>query len=900
MTPERWQRIKVILEELEGVPAEDCGKRADFLCGGDAELRREVGEFLTESDAAEFLQDVVGDAAVLVREAAAGELTVERRVGNYRILRRVGKGGQGSVFEAVRDDGAFQQRVAIKLIQWELETDATRERFRQERQILAGLEHPYIARLLDGGETPEGTPYLVMEFVDGLPLNQAAAEWPLRRKLELFLKICSAIEEAHRQLVIHRDLKPANILVTAAGDPKLLDFGIAKLVEGGAGKTRTAFAAMTPDYASPEQVRGQSVSTASDVYSLGVVLYQLLTGRKPYHLETATAVEMDRAICETEPPSPKLGDELDDIILTALRKEPSRRYGTVQSFAEDVTRYLNHEPVRARPDTFRYRARKFARRNWVGVIAASVALGGILAGSGVAVYQARIAQQRFQQVRHLANTFLFDFHDAIADLPGSTKARLLIVKTALEYLDNLSKSAGRDASLQAEVANAYERVAVVQGQPRAANLGDTAGAAASYRKAAELYESIAKGNAKYKLDAARARNRLAFVEANINQFAQARDDSRRAFEIASSLPTQNNAEVLNLLISLNDVAGEIAQFSGGLAAAGPYVKKAASLREEWAHTVPPPDPITVAVESSLTHQRVGRWMMSTGSLTEAAKELELSLDYFKRAALLDPLNARYQRNYMGALSGLAALYGADWVPNLQEYEKGIPLARSAAELAERLLAADPNNLDMASLHSGFLLMLAYDLWKTNPQQGAEEARKGVGEWRKLIAGGKMAQRDREMAINGVRLAIPIAGSSLHSREGLALAREVVAEGRRIVVGVPPQDDQNWFLSEVLVADANEALAMGETAEAKRMLDEAIAVTKPFIGEADKVEETAMPAANLYASLEHFHAAAGDCAAARTWRNRAVEMWRKLAANHEYSRLRSDRLNAIRFTCNAGR
>jgi serine/threonine protein kinase len=289
----------VILEELEGVPAEDCGKRADFLCGGDEELRREVGEFLTESDAAGFLQDVVGDAAVLLREAAAGELTVERRVGNYRILRRVGKGGQGSVFEAVRDDGAFQQRVAIKLIQWELETDATRERFRQERQILAGLEHPYIARLLDGGETPEGTPYLVMEFVDGLPLNQAAADWPLRRKLELFLKICSAIEEAHRQLVIHRDLKPANILVTAAGDPKLLDFGIAKLVEGGAGKTRTAFAAMTPDYASPEQVRGQSVSTASDVYSLGVVLYQLLTGRKPYHLETATALEMDRAICET-------------------------------------------------------------------------------------------------------------------------------------------------------------------------------------------------------------------------------------------------------------------------------------------------------------------------------------------------------------------------------------------------------------------------------------------------------------------------------------------------------------------------------------------------------------------------------------------------------------------------
>ena len=342
MTPERWQRINDVLEAIDAAPAADRSKLLDRLCEGDPELRREVEPFLSGATAGTFLHGVIGEQAARLSETAATAARQER-FGHYQLVRRIGQGGMGAVFEAVRVDD-FHKKVALKIIRQGLDSDFARTRFLQERQMLASLEHPYIARLLDGGETDDGSPYLVLEFVDGEPITQYCSNLGRTARLRLFLKVCEAVEHAHRNLVVHRDLKPANILVTASGEPKLLDFGIAKLLDSGSPQTQTGFAALTPDYASPEQVRGQPITTASDVYSLGVILYQLLTDRKPYKLDTATALEMDRVVCMQPPAPPGLGDDLDHILLLALRKEPERRYGSVQRYCRGY-RTLPRQPA---------------------------------------------------------------------------------------------------------------------------------------------------------------------------------------------------------------------------------------------------------------------------------------------------------------------------------------------------------------------------------------------------------------------------------------------------------------------------------------------------------------------------------------------------------------------------
>src|SRR5262249_25625550 len=288
----------------------------------------------------------------------------------------------GAVYEADRDDEQFRQQVAIKIIKRGMDTDFVRDRFLRERQILATLDHPHIARLFDGGATEDGRPYFVMEFVDGEPITDYCRrrELPLDEKLKLFRDVCSAVQHAHQKLVVHRDLKPSNILVTADGTPKLLDFGIAKLLAPDTGeavtRTETAIRLMTPDYASPEQVRGGAITTATDVYSLGVSLYELLTGRRPYQFETYSPLEIERAICDPEPPPPsdaarrqpgtslklarQLAGDLDNIVLMAMRKKPDRRYQSVEQFSADLLRFGAGLPVAARPDSFVYRTGKFA------------------------------------------------------------------------------------------------------------------------------------------------------------------------------------------------------------------------------------------------------------------------------------------------------------------------------------------------------------------------------------------------------------------------------------------------------------------------------------------------------------------------------------------------------------
>ena len=517
-TATRAQRVAEIVEEaLERAPG-DCASYLDHACDGDAVIRSEVESLLGfRAQAVSFIEQpaIEMNAELLAEESC--ELNPGDEVGPYRILSLLGEGGMGEVYLA--DDTSLGRKVAIKLVKRGFGRANLLRHFRHEERILAALNHPNIARLYGAGATNDGVPYFVMEYVAGERLDQYCDErrLPLQERLQLFRKICSAVAYAYRHLIIHRDLKPANIRVTSEGEPKLLDFGIAKLLESDdtrmLGQSVTLAGAMTPEYASPEQIRGEPMTTASDVYSLGVVLYELLTGRKPYRLTSNSAGEISSAITTESPLRPSqavaerarqippvspseianpklLRGDLDNIVLMALRKEPERRYSSVGQLAEDIRRHLEGLPVVARKDTIGYRGAKFIRRHRVSVAAGAIVLLSLVGGIVATSWQARRAEEqraraerRFSEVRRLANALVFDLHAAIENLPGSTAARELLIRHALEYLDSLARESQDDASLQRELASAYLRIGSAQGNPNNPNLGDTAGAMRSYGEA---------------------------------------------------------------------------------------------------------------------------------------------------------------------------------------------------------------------------------------------------------------------------------------------------------------------------------------------------------------------------------------------------------------------------------
>jgi serine/threonine protein kinase len=510
----------------------DPSGRAEFFekaCGDDVDLRKEVESLLAFAEKATgFIEKPAYEIAAETIVAPGGELKAGEQLGEYKILSLIGEGGMGEVYLA--EDTKLGRKVAIKLLKFGLGATNVIRRFQQEERILASLSHSNIAQLHGGAVTPAGLPYFVMEYVDGARLDDYCRDLQLSilQRLTLFRKICAAVSFAHQNLVIHRDIKPANIRVTPDGEPKLLDFGIAKLLDPEApavGEATMTFAAvMTPEYASPEQVRGENMTTATDVYSLGVILYELLTGERPYRIKTRRPDEIVRAITEQEPPRPStalrerkskfenrdlvdsrlmihdsrlLRGDLDNIILKALRKEPARRYGSVAQFSDDIRRYLEGRPVTARKDTFNYRTVKFIKRNKVPVAAAGLLFLSLIGGIFATALEARRAhqqraraEQHFNDVRRLANSLMFEIDDSVKDLQGSTPTRRLIVGRALQYLDSLASEAADNPVLQRELATAYEKIGDIQGNPYYANLGDADGALASYRKALAIREKL--------------------------------------------------------------------------------------------------------------------------------------------------------------------------------------------------------------------------------------------------------------------------------------------------------------------------------------------------------------------------------------------------------------------------
>jgi len=515
-----WLKLQDLFDRALEMPSET---RESFLSQiPDPELVAEVRSLLQAHEQSSGFLDSPPDLT-FGHNAVPGD-----RIGRYRIEEEIGRGGMGVVYRATRDEEGFVQQVAIKLIDAGMLSQEILKRFRAERQILALLDHPNIARLIDGGSTTDGRPFLVMEYVSGAPLLAWCDQRRLgiAERLATFLTVCDAVQFAHQRLVVHRDLKPENILVTADGSPRLLDFGIAKLLspEGVAAGTLTLpmNRMLTPDYASPEQIRGEPATVAGDVYSLGVILYELLSGSRPHRFTTRSPEEILRVVTHEEPPLPstvaarspeaaqrradttnrlrrRLAGDLDYVVLKALEVDPKRRYGSVDQLAQDVRRHLSGLPVLARGRSTTYLVSRFVRRHRAAVVSVGLVVAALVAGlvgttwqASVARHERDLARRRFEDVRNLAHAVVFDIHDAIANLPGSTKARETLVLHAVRYLDDLSKEAKGDVSLQKELAGAYMKIGDVQGRPMYPNLGQTSAALASYDHSLALLREVAR------------------------------------------------------------------------------------------------------------------------------------------------------------------------------------------------------------------------------------------------------------------------------------------------------------------------------------------------------------------------------------------------------------------------
>jgi eukaryotic-like serine/threonine-protein kinase len=695
MKTENWQKIKGLFHAAVDL---DAAERPAFLagaCAGDDESRRRVEALLTSHEQAGLflISPALVDAGIVpaAGRERASEDAAGQRIGSYAVIRELGRGGMGTVYLAARADDNYRQRVAIKLVNRGMDTEAILRLFFMERQILANLEHPNIARLLDGGATADGLPYFVMEYIEGRPINRYCDERRLTvpERLELFGEVCAAVQHAHQHLVVHRDIKPSNILVTAEGVPKLLDFGIAKLLTPGwatetADPTAGMLTRMTPDYASPEQLWGRHITTASDVYSLGVVLYELLCGHRPYRVTGGVPEEMARQVLQGEPLKPsaalttaegsrgtgtrgttpaapdsvgrttgrlrrRLAGDLDNLVLKALRKEPQRRYASVHELAEDIRRHLEGLPVTASPDTFGYRARKFTLRHKAGVLAAAAVVITLLTATVITAWQAHVAraervkaERRFNDVRKLANSLVFELHDSIQDLPGSTPSRELLVSRALEFLDKLAGEAGQEPSLQLELAAAYDRVGDIQGGFGTSHLGQRRKAGESYRKALAIREALA---------------------------AEAPGDVGFRQQLATSYT------------KMGDILWIGVDIDGALASYG----RALEIDEKLAAELP--GDVAIRSDLAVAHRNVGNMRGAGDHAVEALKNTREAVVLFEGLSAADPGDTKLQ--YELALSYDKV---AEILTGLTEnHAEALSLMRKAQNIGERLAAADPLN-----------------------------------------------------------------------------------------------------------------------------------------------------------------------------------------------------------------
>ncbi|MEY2579918.1 MAG: eukaryotic-like serine/threonine-protein kinase [Verrucomicrobiota bacterium] len=732
MRPEQAEQFAELVEhafELEGA------ERAGFLahaCGDDVELRAEVEALLGEQERAAKLMNAPAaefGAKLLPTGEDAGELRPGEMLGDCRIVSLLGEGGMGEVYLA--DDTHFGRQVAIKLIKQGFGTKEFVRHFRQEERILAALNHPNIARLYGGAVTPNGLPYFVMEYVEGIPLETYAAHHSLniRERLALFRKVCAAVSYAHQNLVIHRDLKPANIRVTAEGEPKLLDFGIARLLDSETAQadnqTMLTVRAMTPNYASPEQLRGERMTTASDVYSLGVVLYELLAGQKP-------GVRKDG-----EADLKKLDADLDNILFKSLRLEQERRYSSVGQFSEDIRRYLEGLPVIARKDTLAYRTSKFVRRHKIGLAAAAAVTLLLIGATIVATWEAHraneqrlLAERRFEQVRRLADSLMFEIHDSVKDLAGSTPTRRLIISRALEYLDSLAHDAGGNIALQRELATAYEKIGDIQGNPYSANIGDTDGALTSYRKALQIRESFkpVAATTDAQMELGRSHRSLGDIMEQKGDIEQMVREYRRSLLIFSQLAEtepKNPAVQDELARAYETLADGLGRTANGDAERLTTYKKSLAIREEL---------LRQDNSNSKRQRAVAINLMKIGDVSDphdpdAILSMRKGVVIFESLAAADPNNGRARREVGWGYYKLGGMLIA-----AEDYPGAVDSLQKSVAIREKSAVADPQNAQASFDLASTCVDLADALSTTgDTAQAVTQARRGIAIVTALLA-----------------------------------------------------------------------------------------------------------------------------------------------------------------------
>ena len=635
-----------------------------------------------------------------------------QRVGRFELGRLLGSGGMGFVYEGHRADGQVEQRVAVKFVQVPSTADeALREtayrRFHRERQMLASLRHPYIAGLIDVGETAGGIPYAIIEQIDGVPIDTFCdTSLPDRAdRIRLFLQVCDAVQFAHRNLIVHRDIKPENILVTADGIPKLIDFGLAAGLSDDS--TLTTTRAFTPGYASPEQSLGQRATVSSDVYGLGAVLYRLMTGAKPREIRSDSLADVIRQISEEEvvhPSSidPALRGDLENILLKALHLEPQRRYGSVPEFADDLNRYLARRPVRASPDSLLYRGRRFAQRHWVPV-AATIALVFTLAGAThVSLQQRQQAERRAAETRRMADRLLFEIYDELAGTLGGTKARERLGEITVDYLEAMERDLGDRPDLTWELVNAYARLADSRGGG-AASVGATGSALYFAQKTLELGALLESASAdmdrRDRLFKIYVRLMPIFQEAgHVDAQGQVLDRLQRLSAALDPVrQAQTQIEVARYHETRNSPEEAADAYGQALSILREVSESAATSREAEA------DLTSVLVNVGRSQARAGEFDTAVGYLEEAIRRAD-------RQAAMDPSSARYSRQLYWSHLILGDVFGGAMRFNLGRFSDATAHYAMARAGAQRLAAMDPANdvarLDLARAHSREGLALA--------------------------------------------------------------------------------------------------------------------------------------------------------------------------------------------------
>jgi eukaryotic-like serine/threonine-protein kinase len=809
MNATQWARITTLFDEARDYPSADREAWLRERCDDEATRVEVLAMLRTYEDDPEFMEQSPDLSGAVARAVSSG--LTGKRLGAYRLIAEIGRGGMGVVYECHRDDREFDRRAAIKILPASSGASLV-ERFRFERRVLAGLDHPGISRLLDAGTTPDGLPYFVMELVDGQRIDDwcDAHRLRLRERVELVERVCDALAYAHQHLVIHRDVKPANILVTAEGQPKLLDFGIATMLmgegEASAGTTRTGQHSFTPEYASPEQMRGDRVTTSSDVYSLGVVLFQLLAGRAPYVLKQLSPLEALRTVCEVDPPLMSavatheeralLRGDLDAIVAKTLTKTPRERYGTIAELTADLRAWRDGRPVSAAPQSFLYRAPRFIRRHRATVAAGAAVTVAIIAGATATAWQAHVAarerdkaQNRFRQVQTFSRSLLFDVHNALRAVPGTTEPRRLLLDRAVQLLDGLAADAGDDDALKFELAEGYRRLGVVQGSKSAENLGDTKAAAVSLEKAVALADA-AVAAAPDALDrqqlAILIRASLQGVLGDLGQFDAAEKVHRRQVEMVESLDKRGvtDPEMRVHIASGYSNAGIYRAGMQDLAGARGFYERAIRIYEKlpagmWS------DRENVR-SYSLTLKRLGAVEMVTGALEASERHYRAALAMEEDAIRRNPGDRSWPFEMSYTLSDLALA-----LKRRGQTGEAIVFWQRALDLRRAALAADPMNERAIGAVANILYRLGLAYRDTDrPADAVAAFREELAIRDKMLEKGRILSRVRDHDWSTLELAIALLNladkggpdARAHTSEARALFRTLQPDQIKLAGG----------------------------------------------------------------------------------------------------------------------